>query len=681
MIVDRCFKAFSTSFRMTLRLAFGMTIATLASVATAQMPVAWRYDLHPGDRLTYSYTFHREVRSDEAQTAVEAHFHTQVLIAGEQGGIFSAGFQRNRDSANLLVYRIKGKDKLAGERPNFEKRMKARPAQFSEAMEFTTSGEPRYSWEIVRESSSHLLPALHEIEVLPRSAVKTDRWHAMNLLGMEFEFVGSELVHGKNCDHVRGTTSDGSVTLSYWSLQESRIIEKIELDGTYAVPGGTSHEQAHMELESISKNETLSNWLAKSETRLGALEAVLLSPSLPLTQDDLAAALKSGNTATQRLALAVAYHRGAPLSASALSDIGDSETRIFAEKMFKASPSNPHGSCPLQSPSKPTQTKVGTLFRVALAEKPGPGVPYFLRIPVTYRADRPTPLLVYLSGGAGMALDGVNTANDAIANSNYLVMYPQAGEYWWKPEVAQRLNTVLLDTFHEFNVDRDRVYIAGFSNGGTGSLYMAQLWPQRFAAVVSLMGAGQCNEDVQKMLPNLTNLPLLFVHGEKDERIPASCSKDTSDALSGMHPRVAPQLRLLPDKEHELTLQSDDGLTLTFLKDKIREPFPKRISLRLPDLGFPRQYWIEVLGKKSDVADVNAEIKPDNRLEIHSHAVTRLRLHLRPEMFPQAGSVRIVWNGKQVYQGPLGNFCSSAAEANVGDPDLDLADRKEFALP
>ena len=322
MIVDRCFKAFSTSFRMTLRLAFGMTIATLAPVATAQMPVAWRYDLHPGDRLTYSYTFHREVRSDEAQTAVEAHFHTQVLIAGEQGGIFSAGFQRNRDGADLLVYRIKGKDKLADERPNFEKRMKARPAQFSEAMEFTTSGEPRYSWEIVRESSSHLLPALHEIEVLPRSAVKTDRWHAMNLLGMEFEFVGSELVHGKNCDHIRGKTSDGSVTLSYWSSQESRIIEKIELDGTYAVPGGTSHEQAHMELESISKNESLSNWLAKSETRLGALEAVLLSPSLPLTHDDLAAALKSGNTATQRLALAVAYHRGAPLSASALTGAG-----------------------------------------------------------------------------------------------------------------------------------------------------------------------------------------------------------------------------------------------------------------------------------------------------------------------------------------------------------------------
>ena len=188
--------------------------------------MAWRYDLHPGDRLTYSYTFHREVRSDEAQTAVEAHFHTQVLIAGEQGGIFSAGFQRNRDSANLLVYRIKGKDKLADERPNFEKRMKARPAQFSEAMEFTTSGEPRYSWEIVRESSSHLLPALHEIEVLPRSAVKRSAGTPWTCSGWNLNSSGQQLVHGKNCDHVRGTTSDGSITLSYWSLQRAALSKK-----------------------------------------------------------------------------------------------------------------------------------------------------------------------------------------------------------------------------------------------------------------------------------------------------------------------------------------------------------------------------------------------------------------------------------------------------------------------
>jgi pimeloyl-ACP methyl ester carboxylesterase len=328
---------------------------------------------------------------------------------------------------------------------------------------------------------------------------------------------------------------------------------------------------------------------------------------------------------------------------------------------------------------KAAPSKLGTLLRVALPEKPGPSILYFLRIPLSYRRDRPVPLLVYLSGGAGLALDGVNTASNAISSTDYLVLYPQAGEYWWKPEVAGRLDAAIRDAFNEFNVDRDRVYIAGFSNGGTGALYMAELWPQRFAAVVSLMGAGQCNDDIQKALPNLANLPMLFVHGEKDTRIPASCSKATYDTLSGLHPRVAPQLRLLPDREHELTLQSDDGLTLAFLKDKLRNPFPKRVSVRLTDLTFPRQYWVEVLEKKSGAAEVDAEIKKDNRIEIHSHEVKKLRLHLRPEMFPEAGRIRISWNGKHLYEGTLKDVC--AAAPNQGDPKLDHTDDKDFSLP
>ena len=335
----------------------------------------------------------------------------------------------------------------------------------------------------------------------------------------------------------------------------------------------------------------------------------------------------------------------------------------------------------LPAPRFKLPPKFGTLLRVAKPEEPGKGTAYFLRVPVTYRADRPAPLLVYLSGGAGLALDGVNTADDVISNTDYLVLYPQAADQWWKPEVAKRVDAALRDTLNEYNVDRDRVYLAGFSNGGTGALYMAALWPQRFAAVVSLMGAGQCIEEVQKGLPNLLNLPLLFVHGEKDPLISPSCSKDTSDSIAGMHPRVAPQLRLLPGREHDITLDSDDGLSLAFLKDKVRDAFPSRISLLLPDLAYPRRYWVEVLEKKSGVAEVNAEIKPANRLEIHSREVKKIRLYLRPEMFSRPGPVQILWNGKHVYEGPVQDACAAAAGSSTDDPKLDLSDRKEFSLP
>lgn len=660
--------------------------ATLVSCLTvAQEPSSWQYDLRPGDRLVYSYSFHWQTRSDDAESETDAHFHTQVVVAGEDGGIVSAGFQRNRESAELLVYRVKGKDKLAQERPNFEKRMQNRPTQFSEAMEFTASGEPQYSWEVARESYSHLLPALHEIEILPPGTVQFgQRWPGGNLLGIDFEWVGSEALHGKNCYHVRGSTSDGSVTLSYWWSPASGVIERVELDGRYGVPGGITHEQAHMDLESRFRNEAFSSWLAKPATRLAALQALLLSPQAPVTADQLSTVLEIGNPDAQLLGLIVAQHRSLPLSIAARNRMYESTSpavRLAATEMLRPSAWQPSpDACGLPTPQRKVPPKFGTLFRVANPEEPGSAIGYFLRVPATYRSDRPAPLLVYLSGGAGLALDGVNTANDVIANTDYLVLYPQAGDYWWTPEAAQRVDAALRDTLNEFNVDRDRIYIAGFSNGGTGALYMAALWPQRFAAVVSLMGAGQCNEEVRMGLPNLLNLPMLFVHGEKDELIPSSCSKDTANAIAGMHPRVGPQLRLLPNREHEITLQSDDGLSLTFLKDKVRDAFPERISLRLPDLAYPRQYWLEVLDKRSGIAEVNAEIKPPNRLEIRSREVKKLRLHLRPEMFPQPGPVQVVWNGKRVYEGPVQDACAFA-KSGAADPKLDLSERKEFSLP
>ncbi len=358
------------------------------------------------------------------------------------------------------------------------------------------------------------------------------------------------------------------------------------------------------------------------------------------------------------------------------------ETKTLATALLSPSASPPPSqTCPQTVVRNAVPPKTGTLLRIAAPEKQGPNVAYFLRIPDTYRGDRPLPLLVYLSGGAGFALDAVNTASDVIADTEYLVLYPQAGEFWWKPEVADRLHAALRDVLNDFNVDRDRVYIAGFSNGGTGALYMAERWPDRFAAVVSLMGAGQCMPEVQKGLGNLTNLPILFVHGEKDELISPTCSQATYDTLSGLHPRVPPQLKLLPDRGHELTLQSDDGLALAFFKDKTREAFPKRVSFHLDDLSYPRQYWIEVLEKKSGVADVTAEVKKDNRLEIHTHEVKKIRLRLGQEMFPEPGSVRISWNGKQVYEGPIKETCLGTATPNTVDTKLDLTDNKEFSLP
>ena len=668
-----------------------LACVVLACVASAQ-PTAWRYGLHTGDHLTYRYTFQRHTQSDEEQTQVEVRFRTQVLVAGATAERISLGFQRNRESAELTEYRAKGKDRLAHEQPDFQKRMQKRPSRFSEAMEVSPTGEPRYSWEMARETFSHVIHALHEVMNLPPMPLtKGGTWRAPTL-GMDLRWVDDETVHDKVCHHIEGASPDGSLKLSYWWSPESGVLEQVTLDGSYSTAGGAVHETARMELESRTHGEQLENWLSSVDTRQGVLQAILLTADVPISVERLSSVLASDDATAQALALAIASRRKIELPSTVLSQLRQTASAAKVRLMVAPSPSSAKPPSPPSADDechhalsvKPAPAKFGTLFEVAAsgpAAKDSPDIPYLLRIPLTYHEDRPSPLLIYLSGGAGLAIDGVNTAEDIVSETDYVVLYPQAADYWWKPETARRFDAVLSQVLQRYNIDRDRIYLTGFSNGGTGALYFATLWPQRFAAVVSLMGAGQCMEEVKAGLPNLGNLPLLFVHGANDSRIAPNCSTTTVDALTDMRPAIKPELKILPNREHDITLTSDDGLTLDFFKNKLRNPFPREVEVRLSDALAARGYWVEIVDGKPGKSEVQARVKSDNTIEIHSHDVKSIRLHLRPELLPRPGDLRIVWNGKKMFAGPPRDVCSLPAVPNASDPKLDLTDTRDLELP
>jgi hypothetical protein len=60
--------------------------------------------------------------------------------------------------------------------------------------------------------------------------------------------------------------------------------------------------------------------------------------------------------------------------------------------------------------------------------------------------------------------------------------------------------------------------------------------------------------------------------------------------------------------------------------------------------------------------------------------VKNIRLHLRPELLPKPGDIRIVWNGKKIFSGPLLDYCSLTS-ITPEDPKLDLADTRDLTLP
>jgi hypothetical protein len=657
-----------------------------APVTCATEHVPWKYALRPGDHLVYHYTIERSYHGDDGQSLTRAQFTNHIVVLGQLADRISIGFQRNREAAELLLYKERGKDKLEQELPKFRERMAQRRAHFSEAMEFNASGEPLRHWEAARETASKLILGIHEVEALPSNPPAVgDSWRGSNLLGISFKLAAREPIGENNCNRVEGADASGTVHLRYWWCDGTGAIEKIEFEGEYSVPGGTVLETARFQLAEKRRGEDLAMWLQSPDVRDAAIRALVLCAWIAVKPESLNPTLNSGDTYTQRLALTYLHQRRPqsfdaetvrPLTNSTDPAVKRLAARLLAEDST-AGAESPQ-KCAVKDPDFPSQ-KIGTTVRLISDSKSGT-YPYMVRVPDDYRADRKFPLLIYLSGGGGLAIDGVNTADEAIAGTDYLVLYPQAGDHWWTPGIRARVDALLGEVLREFNVDTNRIYIAGFSNGGTGALDFAQLWPQRFAGVVSLMGAGQCNPQVASGLKNLTNLPILFVHGGRDPRIEVACSRETFESLKRLKPKNEPVLHVLEKREHDITLQQDDGLTLPFLGDKTRDPFPAKFSASWQDTSFPRRYWVEVLEKEPGTADVDARVQTGNRIEISTRGVKRLRVLLRHELLSPNTPVTILLNKKKVFERDFQPDCRTLEKSasQAGDPLLGYEQALDF---
>ena len=522
----------------------------------------WEYRFAPGDHLVYTETVDRHVSGEEIDSTSHSTYTSHVIVIGATEGRYLLGFQRVRQSAELTSYREKGKDKLAEQLPKFREQLAKRPLAVSEVNEIDTLGRASHFWAAVRESSSRYLMAVHEIESLPEGQVAPGaRWTGSPPLQAEFRFQRLEDLAGERCALMQGAVKN-SVELKYWFCPDSGVLRRIEYDGHYTNFGGKVDEQIVFELKERRAKERLLDWVTSADTSQAALRAILMTSS---AVDDavLAQALRSSDTTTQSLALALILRRDLRVKDAAqieqLSHSPDPQVARIAKRILSRTPVQ-------AATTKFRALDPGTTLRY-MTSKEFDGYPYILHVPPDYGGDKPFPLIVLLTGGPGIAMDGANGSEPAIANTGYLVVYPHAaGKMWWEPESTKMFDALLQELSTLLNIKT--TYITGFSNGGTGAVYYASKWPTRFMAMVSLMGAGPCLTDLGTLhFDELAALPTLIVHGTKDPIIPYDCSERLYRALRKKHSAEL-SIELLKDRGHDITVGTDDGMTLSFF-DKI----------------------------------------------------------------------------------------------------------------
>jgi dienelactone hydrolase len=350
----------------------------------------------------------------------------------------------------------------------------------------------------------------------------------------------------------------------------------------------------------------------------------------------------------------------------------------------------------------------GTSFR-GMASAAYVGWPYAVYVPDDYRGDEPFPLIVYLAGNSGPAVEGVQLASAAFERTGYLVVYPNSWGGWWRSATETMVDSLLHEVMRNYMVDPERVYVTGLSNGGTGTLDYASLWPQRWSAAVSAMGAGLFGftepGGERPFASNVAHLPMLFLHGKRDQVIPVDATTRTVDSLRAQHADVA--MKLFPERGHELVPGTgDDGATVDFFQHHTGRAIPKKLDFNAATTVHARNYWVEILEKQEVPAgdalesgasigealraqlgtlvraEVRASIDDHDTIYLDAQHVAKLRLLLRTDLFRQTGKIKVVLNGKTVFEGPLGSDCALYARtlADTGDPWLAYSSAMTFEV-
>lgn len=166
--------------------------------------------------------------------------------------------------------------------------------------------------------------------------------------------------------------------------------------------------------------------------------------------------------------------------------------------------------------------------------------PFYWYVPTTYNPANKTPLIVYLHGAVSRPNIQESIAENNIKGSpfirkniyvekadkeGWILLFPlgQNGATWWDSVGSNNVLSQIRITKSRFNIDDNRIYMSGFSDGASASFFFAMTNPTDFAAFIPLNGhpaSGAKYGGKQNYLVNLFNRPLHVVNTGLDELFP-----------------------------------------------------------------------------------------------------------------------------------------------------------------
>ena len=154
---------------------------------------------------------------------------------------------------------------------------------------------------------------------------------------------------------------------------------------------------------------------------------------------------------------------------------------------------------------------------------------YWLVRPEGLEKTKPAPLLMVLHGSAGSGEDMMTVTRrgfERLADKEkFVVVYPDALERRWNDQGGTVddvgfLLAIVDKLVADGLVDKNRIYVAGISNGGMMAQRLACEQADRIAGIATV--AGGLPEPLQATCKPARALPVLVIHGTEDPIVPWS---------------------------------------------------------------------------------------------------------------------------------------------------------------
>lgn len=290
--------------------------------------------------------------------------------------------------------------------------------------------------------------------------------------------------------------------------------------------------------------------------------------------------------------------------------------------------------------------------------------PYGLYIPKNFDSKKKYPLVIMLHGAGSnhrLSLRRVFGKSNAPGETDveasrvfpewndveYIVASPFArGTMGYQGVAEKDVYDILADVKKRFNIDEDRTFLTGLSMGGGGTLWIGLTRPDIWAALAPVCPAPPAG--TENYLRNSFNLPMYFFHGDADQAVPVSVSRDLVKKLKENGTQVS--YDEYPGVEHNSWEKAyADGAIFKWFDQFKRKRFPEQVKFSTARYEYSSAYWVKVDDfAPSTVAEVEVRFTGDNQLEVTVKNVNGFTLNIAEHpRFKKGQPLQVTLNGKK----------------------------------